>query len=118
MYYTSLKRVSTSLKYSKNMDRAFKQAKSEDMAIKPGSGSGDYVLESRKTEILIREHDSLTDTVLRECDPEPYLMATLRSDFKGDPDKRLETLIRYLNRKKVSFDDVIAAAKEAKKKAE
>jgi hypothetical protein len=45
-------------------------------------------------------------------------MATLRPDFKGDPDKRLETLIRYLNRKKVSFDDVIAAAKEAKEKAE
>ena len=116
MYYTSVKRISTSLKYSKNKDKAFKQAKSEGMAIKPGSG--DYVLESRKTEILIREHDSLTDTVLRECDPEPYLMATLRPDFKGDPDKRLETLIRYLNRKKVSFDDVIAAAKEAKKKAE
>ena len=58
MYYTSLKKVSTSLKYSKNMDRAFKQAKSEDMAIKPGSGSGDYVLESR---------GSITFEMLMEC---------------------------------------------------
>lgn len=112
MYYTSLIKVSSSMEYHESKAKAVKEAKSHDMTLKIESDG--YFLKSRKIEVVIREHNSMTDQVLRECDPRPFLMKR-RPDFTNvDLDNRVATLLRKLNQGKTKFEDVMTAAKEAK----
>ena len=111
MYYTSIYRKSSSMGYRGKKSDAQADAKKYDMSIKPEDDG--YFLRSEKIEVIIYEHDSKTKSIVRQCDPRPYLHLTARPDFKGRTDSRLATLVRLLNKGKVKFDAVIKAAEKA-----